>query len=81
MSGIDPSKRHDVLHLKMLAPLCMVSPAFPERGAGTYEIRKGSMILYFSNGFTQAIACLLDEAHPGAVRTVVLNGFPFESVR
>ncbi len=59
----------------------LVSPAFPERGAGTYEIRKGSMILYFANGFTQAIACILDEANPGTVRTVVLNGFPFERVR
>lgn len=31
--------------------------------------------------FAQAIACILDEASPGAVKTVVLNGFPFERVR
>ena len=59
----------------------MVSPAFPERGSGTYEIHKGSMILYFSNGFTQAIACVLDQSNAGGVKTVLLNGFPFERVR
>lgn len=59
----------------------MVSPAFPERGNGRYEIRKGSMILYFANGFTQAIACILDKTNTGDVKTVLLNGFPFERVR
>ena len=59
----------------------MVSPAFPERGSGTYEIHKGSMILYFSNGFTQANACVLDQSNAGTVKTVLLNGFPFERVR
>jgi hypothetical protein len=59
----------------------MVSPTFPERGSGTYEVRKGSMILYFTNGFTQAIACILDEANTGVVKTVLLNGFPFQRVR
>jgi hypothetical protein len=58
-----------------------VSPAFPERGIGRYEIRKGSMILYFQNGFTQAIACILDKTPSGDVKTVLLNGFPFERVR
>jgi hypothetical protein len=58
----------------------MVSPAFPERGGGRYEIRKGSLILYFANGFTQAIACTLDPNGPDA-RMVVLNGFPFERVQ
>jgi len=58
-----------------------VNPAFPERGGGRYEIRKGSMILYFSNGYTQAIACILDRPDQGDVRTVLLNGFPFERVR
>lgn len=43
------------------------------------EIRKGSMILYFANGYTQAIACILD--NPDNVGTVLLNGFPFERVR
>jgi hypothetical protein len=56
----------------------MVSPAFPERGAGTYEVRKGSMILYFANGFTQAIACIIDTTNTGEAKTVLLNGFPFQ---
>jgi|GEM_PF-3734570 len=59
----------------------LVNPAFPERGSGTYEVRKGSMILYFANGFTQAIACVIDNAPNGQARTVLLNGFPFERVR
>jgi hypothetical protein len=59
----------------------MVSPRFPERGFGRYEIRKGSMILYFANGFTQSIACVLDPINTSDVRTVLLNGFPFTRVR
>jgi hypothetical protein len=59
----------------------IVNPAFPERGGGRYEIRKGSMILYFQNGFTQAIACVLDKTPSGDVKAVLLNGFPFERVR
>lgn len=59
----------------------IVNPAFPERGAGRYEVRKGSMILYFTNGYTQAIACILDKANNGEVKTVLLNGFPFERIR
>ena len=58
-----------------------VNSTFPERGGGRYEIRKGSMILYYANGFTQAIACTLDSTNSGQVRTVLLNGFPFERVR
>lgn len=59
----------------------IVNPAFPERGGGRYEVRKGSMILYFSNGYTQAIACILDKTNNGEVKTVLLNGFPFERIR
>jgi len=59
----------------------LVNPNFPARGSGTYEVHKGSMILYFANGFTQAIACILDADQNGEVRTVLLNGFPFERVR
>jgi len=59
----------------------IVNPAFPERGGGRYEIRKGSMILYFSNGYTQAIACIFDKTNTGDVKTILLNGFPFEKIR
>jgi hypothetical protein len=58
-----------------------VNPAFPEKGSGTYEVRKGSMILRFTNGFRQAIACIIDTANTGDARTVTLNGFPFQRVR
>ncbi|PYX73108.1 MAG: hypothetical protein DMG78_10130 [Acidobacteria bacterium] len=59
----------------------IVSPNFPAHGSGTYEVHKGSMILFFQNGFTQAIACIIDAAPNGDARTVLLNGFPFERVR
>jgi hypothetical protein len=59
----------------------IVSPSFPAHGSGTYEVHKGSMILFFQNGFTQAIACIIDAAPNGDARTVLLNGFPFERVR
>jgi len=59
----------------------LVSPNFPAHGSGTYEVHKGSMILYFANGFTQAIACMIDNAPNGDAKTVLLNGFPFERVR
>ncbi len=42
---------------------------------------KGSMILFFSNGFTQAIACIIDTTPNGDAKTLLLNGFPFERVR
>ena len=58
-----------------------VNPAFPEHWAGTYEIRKGSMILYFANGFTQAIACMIDTDPSGNAKTVLLHEFPFQRVR
>jgi hypothetical protein len=59
----------------------IVSPNFPEHGSGTYQVHKGSMILFFQNGFTQAIECMIDTAPNGDARTVLLNGFPFERVR
>ncbi len=59
----------------------IVSPNFPAHGSGRYEVHKGSMILYFQNGFTQAIACIIDAAPNGDAKTVLLNGFPFERVR
>jgi hypothetical protein len=59
----------------------IVSPQFPERGSGNYQVHKGSMILAFSNGFTQAIACIIDKAPNGDAKTILLNGFPFERVR
>ena len=58
-----------------------VNPAFPARGSGRYEIRKGSMILYFTNGFTQSIACTLSPPNSAEARVVLLNEFPFERVR
>ena len=39
------------------------------------------MILYFANGSTQAIACIIDTTATGDAKTVLLNGFPFERVR
>ena len=59
----------------------IVSPNFPAHGSGTYEIRKGSMILFFQNGFTQAIGCMIDPPGTEEARTLLLNGFPFERVR
>ncbi|HEY2708058.1 MAG TPA: hypothetical protein VGI95_08390 [Caulobacteraceae bacterium] len=49
----------------------IVMPQFPAQGVGTYQITKGSMILAFSNGFTVAVACVIDG------NTVLLNNFPF----
>jgi hypothetical protein len=59
----------------------IVNPRFPAHGSGTYDVHKGSMILFFQNGFTQAIACIIDVGANGDARTVLLNGFPFERVR
>ena len=58
-----------------------VNPAFPARGGGRYEVRKGSMILYFANGFTQSIACTLSPPNSSEANVVLLNEFPFERVR
>jgi hypothetical protein len=59
----------------------IVNPYFPAHGSGTYEVHKGSMILAFQNGFTQAIECMIDTAPNGDAKIVLLNGFPFERVR
>ena len=53
----------------------LVMPQFPARGYGTYEVRKGSLVLHYANGFTVAIACNIDGA------TLLLNNFPFVRVR
>jgi hypothetical protein len=39
------------------------------------------MILFFQNGFTQAIECMIDTAPNGEAKIVLLNGYPFERVR
>jgi hypothetical protein len=39
------------------------------------------MILYFANGFTEAVACVIDTTNTGDARTVLLNGFPFQRSR
>jgi len=49
----------------------LVMPQFPARGFGTYEVKKGSLVLRYANGFTVAIACNIDGA------TLLLNNFPF----
>jgi len=58
-----------------------VNPAFPARGNGRYQVRKGSMILYFANGFTQSIACTLTPPNSPQATVVLLNEFPFERVK
>lgn len=59
----------------------IVNPTFPAHGSGTYEVHKGSMILAFQNGFTQAIECIIDTTPNGEAKVVLLNGYPFERVR
>jgi len=54
-----------------------VNPEFPERGSGTYEFHKGSLILRFDTGFTQAIAVLVGSEDPDPT-TIVLNGLSFQ---
>ena len=49
----------------------LVMPQFPARGYGTYEVKKGSLVLHYANGFTVAIACNIDG------NTLLLNNFPF----
>jgi hypothetical protein len=49
----------------------LVMPQFPARGFGTYEVKKGSLVLHYANGFTVAIACNIDG------NTLLLNNFPF----
>jgi hypothetical protein len=53
----------------------LVMPAFPARGFGTYEVKKGSLVLHYANGFTVAIALNIDG------NTLLLNNFPFVRVR
>ncbi len=53
----------------------LVMPYFPARGYGTYEIKKGSLVLRFANGFNVAIACNIDGA------TLLLNNFGYQRVR
>ena len=49
----------------------LVMPQFPARGFGAYEVKKGSLVLHYANGFTVAIACNIDG------NTLLLNNFPF----
>jgi hypothetical protein len=53
----------------------LVMPYFPARGYGTYEIKKGSLVLHFANGFTVAIACNIDG------NTLLLNNFGYQRMR
>ena len=53
----------------------LVMPYFPARGYGVYEIKKGSLVLHFANGFTVAIACNIDR------NTLLLNNFGYQRVR
>lgn len=53
----------------------LVMPQFPARGFGTYEVKKGSLVLRYANGFTVAIALNVDG------NTLLLNNFPFVRVR
>jgi hypothetical protein len=49
----------------------LVMPQFPVQGFGTYEVKKGSLVLHYANGFSVAIACVVDG------NTLLLNNFPF----
>jgi hypothetical protein len=49
-----------------------VNPGFPERGAGTYEIAKWSLILRFDNGFVQSMNLMVGE------NELVINGYPMK---
>ena len=50
-------------------------PDFPPRGYGSYEIKKGSLVLHFANGFTVAIALNING------NTLLLNNFGYQRVR
>jgi hypothetical protein len=65
----DGSFAADGVNVVMGAELVM--PQFPARGFGTYEVKKGSLVLHYANGFTVAIACSVDG------NTLLLNNFPF----
>jgi hypothetical protein len=49
----------------------LVMPQFPARGYGTYELKKGSLVLHYANGFTVAIACNIDG------NTLLLNNLAY----
>jgi hypothetical protein len=65
----DGSFAADGVNVTMGAELVM--PQFPARGFGTYAVKKGSIILRYANGFTVAIACVVDGD------TLLLNNFPY----
>ena len=69
----DGSFAADGVNVVMGAELVM--PQFPARGYGTYEVKKGSLVLHYANGFTVAIACNVDG------NTLLLNNFPFARER
>jgi hypothetical protein len=54
------------------------SPTFPEKGGGTYEIRTGTIILRFDNGYRTSIALQLGGDEPAAPTSVILNGTAFD---
>lgn len=53
----------------------LVMPYFPARGYGTYEMKKGSLVLHFANGFVVAISCNIDG------NTLLLNNFGYQRMR
>ena len=73
MLAEDGSFAADGVNVVMGAELVM--PQFPARGYGTYEVKKGSLVLHYANGFTVAIACNVDG------NTLLLNNFPFARER
>ena len=54
-----------------------VNPGFPERGAGTYEISRWSLILRFSTGFLQSINLMLGDGDRTTPPDLVLNGYDY----
>jgi hypothetical protein len=53
----------------------LVMPYFPRVGYGAYEIKKGSLVLHYANGFTVAIALNIDG------NTLLINNFGYQRVR
>ncbi len=54
------------------------NPTFPDKGAGTYEIRSGTIILRYDNGYRTSIALLLGGDDPANPASLILNGTAFE---
>lgn len=54
------------------------NPLFPEKGAGTYEIRAHTLILRFDNGYRTSIALLFEGDSLEKTPQIVLNGTPFD---